>query len=91
MGLVDEQPVPNPLVDKAFAELHSSRDVGREHLPEILGGSALPPVSKATRSLTTPKRRSKRRVASVDRDSLERAARLVAKKNLDEQDGMYYN
>lgn len=37
----------------------------------------------------TPTRRSKRRADSVDEDSVERAARMVAKRNLEFSDGYF--
>lgn len=40
---------------------------------------------------STPLRRSLRRAGSVDEDSLDRASRLVAKRNLEDVEGKSYN
>lgn len=69
--------------------LHKTRNMDKEHPMEIGGTPSL--TSQVEASLITPERRSKRTAANSDEDSLQRAARLVAKKNLEEQEGKIYD
>lgn len=76
----------SPLLEKAINELKETKSLGRHK--DIGGRSGQKPPEPAratvgTGESFTPLRRSLRRVGSVDEDSLERASRLVAKRNLE--------
>lgn len=78
-----------PFLEKALMELKKNRnkkaDKDKNDLTLALG-MALGSVS-VYRSSLTPLRRSLRRQGSIDEDSTERAAKLVAKKNLEKPAG----
>ncbi|CAN6275168.1 unnamed protein product [Urochloa humidicola] len=79
-------PALGPLLEKALAGLKETQDVEQDMLLAS-NGFTTPQASLGPDVVGTPLRRSKRREASVDEDSIKRAARLVAKKNLEVDEG----
>lgn len=79
----DTTPLPlGPLLMRALVEIRWAEKDSVE--PNEV---STPLLDAKVGLLTTPERRSRRRAASVDSDSIERAAKLVAKHNLEEQHG----
>ncbi|CAO2203924.1 unnamed protein product [Urochloa humidicola] len=84
-------PALGPLLERALVGLKEA-----QHVEHVMGvdaarvakeGVVTPQTTLAANAGGTPLRRSKRREASVDEDSIERAARLVAKNNLEVDEG----
>lgn len=95
-GLVELSKVPRDDCSKmkeATATLgHQLKCDGQQSDASFSSEVALPVIPKPVKvlnkiSAALPKRRSKRREAEVDEDMLERAKRVVAKKNLDGPEG----
>ncbi|CAN6249131.1 unnamed protein product [Urochloa humidicola] len=90
---VDMQPslALGPLLERALAGLKDAgRVVTSPEASEVAVGDdgfTTPCSTMCTDINGTPLRRSKRRATSVDEDSIERAARLVAKRNLEVDEG----
>ncbi|CAO2038982.1 unnamed protein product [Urochloa humidicola] len=82
-------PALGPLLERAIAGIWETggavlSDLVMEARPVV----PTPPSMTMVGSFPTPGRRSLRRAATSDEDSLERAARMVAKRNLEDQDGV---
>ncbi|CAL4985247.1 unnamed protein product [Urochloa decumbens] len=77
-------------LDRALKGLKEAQGIeegegdGRKSASE---GFTTPAAVATIEAQSTPLRRSKRRAASVDEDSIDRAARLVAKRNLEADEG----
>lgn len=70
-----------PMLEKAIKNLeYKSQQQGEK-------SQMMRSPAKVVRPVSSPLRRSERRRLSVDEDSIERAARLVAKRNLEEPQG----
>ncbi|CAL5007036.1 unnamed protein product [Urochloa decumbens] len=92
---IHPSPALGPFLERALARL-KEKQIGDQGLVDdkaILAeeGFVTPRSSLASGNIGTPLRRSKRHEASVDEDSIERAARLVAKKNMEVDEGKPYN
>lgn len=82
----DSTPALGPLIDKALAKLRKTNDKEPGSQNEIECETPRT-ISMAVGNLVMPERRSSRRSASANEDSLAKAERLVAKKNLEDNDG----
>ncbi|CAL5011144.1 unnamed protein product [Urochloa decumbens] len=74
-----------PMSDKVTKELKEHCE-GKENMEDVVSTSlesATPPTRVHAEMNATPLRRSKRREESVDEDSIQRAARLTAVRNLE--------
>ncbi|CAL4896131.1 unnamed protein product [Urochloa decumbens] len=75
-----------PMLDKALKELkdHQEREEKREaSVTSSCVEAIASPIQVQVKEKVTPRRRSKRREESVDEDSIQRAARLTAIRNLE--------
>lgn len=79
-------PPLGPFLTRALEEIRKSENATSMEQ----NGVSSPRLASKMGILVTPKRRSSRRASTTDEDSTERAARLVAKRNLEEQDGMSF-
>ncbi|CAO2038762.1 unnamed protein product [Urochloa humidicola] len=84
-------PALGPFLERALNGLKEAQSVveglGDGGDPAGAEGFTTPPTLQATDNIITPLRRSKRRAATADEDSIDRASRLVAKKNLEVDGG----